>query len=105
MSFAASRADSATKSSASSALMDSLYLPDFFQAPMMPRDELTGGTALRAVTGDQEERVRHARPQRLAFLGMGGSDHRADTGIPVRADGFGSPAFHEVGDMLVHALA
>ena len=88
MSFAASRADSATKSSASSALMDSLYLPD-----------------LRAVTGDQEERVRHARPQRLAFLGMGGSDHRADTGIPVRADGFGSPAFHEAGDMLVHALA
>ena len=41
MSSAAWRALLATRSSASSAVMDSEYLPLFFHAPIMPRDELT----------------------------------------------------------------
>ena len=84
MSSAAWRALLATRSSASSAVIDSEYLPLFFHAPMPQRVDdgaaallvehachVRGRAALRTVARHEEERVRHTFTQRLAFLGVG----------------------------------
>ncbi len=119
MSCAALRAQRATRSSASSALMSSLYSSLFRHAPMMPREELTMRTGCRR---RRTCRRRRAVPPCAPYPGPGRKCAACGPATPCPprdgwrrpprrhgntrcADGFGAPALHQVRDMLVHALA
>ena len=69
------------------------------------RAAVVGRRALRAVTGDEEERVRHEPAQ---FLGGGrerGADDRADGAVAAFPAALAAPALDEFGDFLVQLRA
>ena len=102
---------------ASAAAVAQSSVPVSCQAPqmarledtMMPRPSSrepaiasTARASLRAVTGDEEERVGHALPERPGVVGIGGADDRADVGEAAVGDAIGTPVVDQVGGEVGH---